>query len=111
MLKEGLPNIIARHTAIGNKTREGIKSLGLPLFADPKYVSNTVTAVKGANGLDVKKMVNIMRDKHGIVLGGGQQKLSGEIFRIGHLGWVTENDIEEVITALKEVLPQAGYKS
>jgi len=43
------------------------------------------------------------------VLGGGQQKLDGKIFRIGHLGWVTEEDIEKVISTLKVVLPQAGF--
>jgi aspartate aminotransferase-like enzyme len=44
------------------------------------------------------------------VLGGGQLKLSGKIFRIGHLGWVNEADIEAVILALKVVLPQAGFR-
>ena len=44
------------------------------------------------------------------MVGGGQQKLDGKIFRIGHLGWVTENDIETVISALKVALPKAGFK-
>jgi aspartate aminotransferase-like enzyme len=44
------------------------------------------------------------------VLAGGQQKLDGKIFRIGHLGYVTEDEIKAVITALKQVLPKAGYK-
>jgi len=34
MLKEGLPNIIARHARVGKAARAGIKSLGLSLFAD-----------------------------------------------------------------------------
>jgi len=52
----------------------------------------------------------ILREKYDIVLAGGQGKLAGKIFRIGHLGWVGENDIEAVISALKVVLPQAGFK-
>ena len=111
MLKEGLPNIIARHTRVGKAARDGLKSLGLPLFADEKYASNTVTAAAATEGLDVAQMLKIMREKHHIVLGGGQQKLKGKIFRIGHLGWVTEEDIEHVISALKIVLPQAGFRS
>ncbi|MFC1592743.1 pyridoxal-phosphate-dependent aminotransferase family protein [Candidatus Omnitrophota bacterium] len=111
MLKEGLPSIVARHARIGKAAREGIQSLGLSLFAEERHASNTVTAVSASDGLDTKKMLRIMREKYEIVLGGGQQRLDGKIFRIGHLGWVTEDDIEVVIAALKVVLPQAGFRS
>jgi len=109
MLREGLPNIIARHARVGKATRDGIKSLGLSLFADERYASNTVTAVAVSDGLDIKKLRQILREEYQIVLAGGQQRLDGKIFRIGHLGWVTENDIEAVISALKVVLPQTGF--
>jgi len=111
MLKEGLPNIIARHAQVGNAARAGVKSLGLSLFADENYASNTVTAVATSDGLDTKKMLKLLREEHQVVLGGGQQRLDGKIFRIGHLGWVIESDIETVISALKVVLPQAGFRS
>jgi len=109
MLKEGLPNIIARHERVGRAAREGVKSLGLPLFAEEGYASNTVTAASSSNGLDIKKLRRILSEEHQIVLGGGQQRLDGKIFRIGHLGWVTETDIEGVISALRVALPQAGF--
>ena len=109
MLQEGLPNIIARHERLGKAAREGVKSLGLSLFADEGCASNTVTAISSSNGLDVKELRRILREEHQIVLGGGQQKLDGKIFRIGHLGWVTETDIERVMSALKVALPRAGF--
>ncbi len=111
MLKEGLPNIIARHARVGKASRDGIKSLGLSLFADESYASNTVTAVAASDGLDTNKMRKILREEHKVILAGGQQRLDGKIFRIGHLGWVTEDDIKAVISALKVVLPQAGVRS
>ena len=111
MLDEGPENIIARHTRVADKTRQGIKSLGLSLFADEKYASNTVTAVKATNGLDTKNLLKILREEYKIILGGGQQKLDGKIFRIGHLGWVNESDIEVVIDSLKKALPKAGFKT
>jgi aspartate aminotransferase-like enzyme len=111
MLAEGLANVFARHTRVANRARESVKSLGLPLFADEKYASNTVTSVAGAGGLDIIKMLRIMREEHQIVLGGGQLSLGGKIFRIGHMGWVAEEDIDVVISALKVVLPQAGFRS
>ncbi len=109
MMKEGLPNIIARHARVGKTARDGVKSLGLSLFADEKYASNTVTSIAGSGGLDIKKLRQIMKDEHKIVLAGGQQTLDGKIFRIGHLGWVNEKDIEAVISALKIALPKAGF--
>jgi aspartate aminotransferase-like enzyme len=111
MLEEGFENIINRHARVADKTRQGVKSLGLSLFADERYASNTVTAVRAANGLDTKKLLKILREEYKIVLGGGQQKLDGQIFRIGHLGWVNESDIEIVIHSLKEALPKAGLKT
>jgi len=111
MLKEGLPNIIARHARVGKAARDGAKSLGLSLFAEESHASNTVTAVAASDGLDTQKMLRILREEHQIVLAGGQQRLNGKIFRIGHLGWVTEDNIETVIAALKVVLPQAGFRS
>ena len=110
MVKEGLPSIIARQARVGRAAREGIKALGLSLFAEENYASNTVTAIAASDGLDAKKMLKILREEHHITLGGGQQRLDGKIFRIGHLGWVTENDIQTVTSALKVVLPQAGFK-
>jgi len=111
ILKEGLDSVFARHARIGQAAREGVKSLGLSLFAEASHASNTVTAVAASNGLDTKKMLKILREEHQVILAGGQQKLDGKIFRIGHLGWVTESDIEAVISTLKKVLPQAGFRS
>ena len=111
LLKEGLANVFARQARIAQTARDGIKSLGLPLFADENHASNTVTSVAAANGLDIKKMRQILRQEHGVVLAGGQRTLDGKIFRIGHLGWVAEDDIKEVIAAIKQVLPQAGFRS
>lgn len=109
MLKEGIKNIFARQARIGKMTRDGIKALGLSVFADEKYASNTVTAVAIPDGVDGKKLRQLMQSEHGVVLAGGQQRLDGKIFRIGHLGLVTESEIKEVLAALKATLPKVGF--
>ena len=111
MLEEGLENIVARHARVGKAARDGVKSLGLPLFAEESHASNTVTSISVPEGMDVKKLLKIMREEHHIVLAGGQAKLGGKIFRIGHLGLVTEEEIAEVISELKVALPKAGFKA
>jgi aspartate aminotransferase-like enzyme len=109
MMKEGLSSIFARHAKLGDMTRKGVKSLGLSLYpADEKYASNTVTAVKGSGKVDPPKLQKILREEYKVVVSGGQGDLTGKIFRIGHLGWVTEADIKETLDAIGKALPKAS---
>lgn len=107
MVGEGLNNIFTRHARVAQKTRDGVKSLGLSLFPDEQYASNTVTAANAPDDIDVSKLIRILREEHGVIIAGGQGKLSGKIFRIGHLGSVDERDIIAVLEALNKALTQA----
>ena len=109
LLKEGLESIFARHERCGSLARNGAKSLGLELFADQRYASNTVTAVKVPQGVDGKELTKVLRLEYDTVLGGGQQHLAGKIFRIGHLGYVQEADVEAAIEAVGKALPKLGF--
>ena len=88
MAQEGRGAIFARHARIAQRARSGARALGLELFADERVASDTVTAVKVPPGIDGKALLKIAREEHDTVLGGGQGKLAGQIFRIGHLGWM-----------------------
>ncbi len=107
MLNEGLTNIFARHARVAQTARNGVKSLGLSIFPDEKYASNTVTAVNASDKIDVPKLIQMLREEYEVILAGGQQKLSGKIFRIGHLGLVYERDIKSVLEAINKALPRA----
>lgn len=108
---EGLEAICARHSRMGSITRQGVKRLGLELFCeDERFASNTVTAVKCPEGIEVSALRNLMEDEYGVVLAGGQGKLSGRIFRIGHLGLVEEQDIESALDSLGQALTKLGFK-
>ncbi|MBI2873223.1 MAG: alanine--glyoxylate aminotransferase family protein [Chloroflexi bacterium] len=109
MLKVGLDNVHRKQARIGQLCREGVKSLGLSLLADERHASNTVTAVKVPAGVDGGKLVGTLRTEHNVVLAGGQGPLTGKIFRIGHLGWVEESDIQAVLEALRQALPKVGF--
>jgi aspartate aminotransferase-like enzyme len=108
MLAEGLPAIVARHERIGQAARDGVKRLGCSLLAaDERRASNTVTAVYPPAGVDVKTIRSGLRDE-GFVVAGGQGGLSGKIFRIGHLGLVSDQDIADTLAALGRVLAKAA---
>ena len=112
IMEESLEGVFGRHASIGQMTRDRVRELGLELLvSDERYASNTVTAVKMPEDVDGRALMNRMRTEKNVVLAGGQGKLSSSIFRIGHLGHVTEDDIEEVIDALKDLLPEVGFRA
>ena len=112
MLDEGIENIFDRHAGIGQFTRSGVVELGLELLCrDEDRASNTVTAIRVPAGVDGARLVGLMRTEEQVVLAGGQGKLARDIFRIGHLGYVTREDITEVLEALKRVLPKVGFSA
>jgi aspartate aminotransferase-like enzyme len=96
MTAEGADAIFARHEACAAASRAGLEALGFELFADPRHASNTVTAAVVPDDLDWKSFNGELK-RRGLVLAGGQGKLTGKIFRLGHLGSVT---IEEIIGAM-----------
>lgn len=111
MNEEGPGAVFERHAAIAAHTRSRVKSLGLELFAaDKNRASNTITAVKVPAGIDGKALNAKLREDYDTVLAGGQGKLAGQIFRIGHLGWFQPAEIDAAIDNLRDALVELGYQ-
>jgi len=108
--EEGLENVLDRHKYIGDAVRYSAKAMGLKLFAEEGYESNSVTAIELPEGVEYKKLASILEDKYNVIIGGGLRKLSGKIFRIGHLGSIFNTDIYAVMGAVEMALYEAGYK-
>ncbi|HLZ21152.1 MAG TPA: alanine--glyoxylate aminotransferase family protein [Ktedonobacterales bacterium] len=110
MRAEGRDAIYARHQRVADLTRGRARALGLELFADPAHASNTVTAIKVPEGIDSKALTKALREREGVVIAGGQDRLEGQIIRIGHLGYVSEADITACMDALERQLAALGYR-
>jgi serine---pyruvate transaminase len=106
--KEGIENVWKRHARLAHATREGVRALGLELFAG-ECSSNVLTAIKAPKGIDVDKIIKKLRDETGVTFTGGQDELKGKIIRIGHMGYVNDFDIIVAIAALEKGLYEAGY--
>jgi aspartate aminotransferase-like enzyme len=102
MEAEGAAAIFARHETCAAATRAGLEALGFELFADPAHYSRTVTAARVPAGFDWKA-INAAVKGEGVVLAGGQGPLTGQIFRLGHLGSVTLGEILDAIGVLEQV--------
>ncbi|BAY77518.1 class V aminotransferase [Nostoc linckia NIES-25] len=109
MKEEGLESIFGRHERLKNATRAAIKGLNLPLFAADNYASPAITAV-APQGIESDKIRSFMKKRFDIALAGGQDHLSNKIFRIGHLGFVSDRDILSCIASLEVTLRELGYE-
>jgi len=108
MQAEGLEPIFARHQRQMTATRAAMRSLGLPLYAADAAASPAITAVAPA-GVDSEQIRSVMKKRFDIILAGGQDQLKGKIFRVGHLGFVSDRDILTAISALEAALQDLGY--
>ncbi|MFW6189058.1 MAG: pyridoxal-phosphate-dependent aminotransferase family protein [Planctomycetota bacterium] len=108
MDEEGLQAVFARHARLARATRAAVKALGLRLVADTP--ANGVTAVYGPEGVNTGDLVNLMREKFGVTIAGGQADLKGKIFRVGHMGYVSEEDLLLCIGTLERALRELGYE-
>ena len=109
MKAEGLESIFARHQRQMNATREAMKALGLPLFAPDGASSPAITAVAPTT-VDAEQVRSVMKKRFDIVLAGGQDHLKGKIFRIGHLGFVSDRDILTAVGSLEATLIELGHE-
>lgn len=109
MQAEGLSGIFARHQRLMDACRAGIKGLNLPLFAEDSFASPAITAV-APDRVEAEQIRAILKKKFDIALAGGQDHLKGKIFRIGHLGFVSDRDILSAIASLEVALRELGYE-
>jgi aspartate aminotransferase-like enzyme len=104
--EEGLANVYARHARLARATQAGLHALGFQLYAQEGYRSNTVTSAMPPPGLDVAALRKLLDTKYGVVIAGGQGKMTGKMVRVGHLGAVAEGDVVQVIWAIEQALEE-----
>ncbi|MCG7845310.1 MAG: aminotransferase class V-fold PLP-dependent enzyme, partial [Methanomassiliicoccales archaeon] len=103
ILKEGVQNRYARHQRMADMVRDwATKRLGL--YAEEGFRSNTITVVK-LNGLDFKEFDKRLRQK-GFEVSPGYGIFKEETFRIGHMGDLSERDIQDLLNVMDEVLEE-----
>ena len=87
LLGEGLENVFARHHRIAEGVRRAVTAWDLKLCAkQPKWHSDTVSAIRVPEGFDGNQVVKIAYYRYNLSLGVGLSKVAGKLFRIGHIG-------------------------
>ena len=107
MQAEGLEAIFSRHARHRAAAQAGMKAMGLPLYAAEGYGSPAITAV-APEGIDAEQLRKAVKDRFDILLAGGQDHLKGQVFRIGHLGFVCDRDVLTAVAAIESTLQSLG---
>ena len=107
---EGLDNVFARHRRIADGIRKAVGAWGLSLCAkSPALQSDTVSAVVVPAGFDGGKIVTHAARKYGVAFGVGLGEVAGKVFRIGHLGSMTDVMALSGIATAEMVMADLGY--
>ena len=103
--KTGLDAFNSLHSRRAEAVRKASGEIGLPLFAQEGFRSDTLTAIEHPKSEEIREK---MKTTHRVLLGGGQKHLAGKIFRIGNMGDISREDFERVFLALGDALRGAG---
>ena len=106
IVAEGIEEVFHRHAETARLVRSSLASLGLKILPKPEFASNTVTAVRMPEGLDGKRFLEIAENKYDVIFGGGQQSLTGKIFRFGHMGKIPKEEIGEALEVVGFVIKE-----
>jgi alanine-glyoxylate transaminase/serine-glyoxylate transaminase/serine-pyruvate transaminase len=91
LLDEGLENVFARHHRIAEGVRRAVRAWGLELCAaSPEVYSDTVSAIRTPDGFNATDIVSHAAQTYGVAFGTGLGEVAGKVFRIGHLGSLTD---------------------
>lgn len=109
MLEEGLPSIFKRHAMYRDIMWAAARAMRLEMLASEGHASPSVTAIKAPEGFDAGDIIKELHRNFNVVIAGGQAKLKGRIFRVGHLGYVDGLDLLSGISALEITLNRLGW--
>jgi aspartate aminotransferase-like enzyme len=112
ILEEGLEHRFRRHAVAAAALRAGTAAMGLEMFPDAAILSNTVSSIKAPKGIDTAAVVATMRDRYGILIGTGLDRIRTSTLRIGTMG-VTASPLYVLptLSALELALRDLGYKA
>lgn len=118
LLEEGLDAVFTRHRRIADGVRAAVGAWGLDSAgADtgialcarrPEFYSDSVTAIHMPEGFNATDIVTHAADAYGIAFGTGLGEVAGKVFRIGHLGKLTDAMALSGIATAEMVMTDLG---
>lgn len=109
LLEEGLDSVFQRHARHAEATRTAVRAWGLEILClEPAEYSNSLTAVLMPEGHDADQFRKTVLEHFDMSLGNGLGRLSGKVFRIGHLGDFNDLMLAGTLSGVEMGLKIAG---
>ncbi|HET9577535.1 MAG TPA: aminotransferase class V-fold PLP-dependent enzyme [Usitatibacter sp.] len=111
LFEEGLENVFERHARLAAGVRAAVHAWGMGICCrDERWYSDTVTAVVVPPHHDARRVIDIAFRRYDLALGAGLSKLSGRVFRIGHLGDLNELMLLGALAGVEMAMADAGIE-
>jgi len=110
MAADGMPERLHRQELLARAVRAGFLSLGFGLFTEEEFLAPTLSVVRYPEGIDDAAF----RAKYleaGYAVAGGLGETAGRVFRMGHMGNLTPEEVLGAVRGLGETLNALGLKS
>jgi aspartate aminotransferase-like enzyme len=102
IMREGIEARFRRHEAMAKRVQDWAKA-HFALYPQEKWASKTVTCIRNTRGISVAEL-NKELGKRNLTLSNGYGKLKEQTFRIAHMGDLTMSDIDELLSAIEDIL-------
>jgi alanine-glyoxylate transaminase/serine-glyoxylate transaminase/serine-pyruvate transaminase len=110
IFEEGLDNVYARHFHLAEGVRLAVAAWGLTLCAhSPELYSDTVSAIYVPDGFDSNQLTEHAFSRYGVSFGIGLGEMNTQVFRIGHLGSLTEVMMLSGLAAIEMAMADLNY--
>ena len=89
---QGKERIFARRAAVADRIRALVRKSGMEIYATRP--GNGITGVLPPPGFDIEGLIRRLDADFGIQIGEGQGQIKKTTFRIGHVGHLTDEEID-----------------
>ena len=108
ILEEGLEERFRRHRRFALAFQAGLEKIGFKILPPKEIRANTVSTVLYPSGIEDLAF----REKlyqNGVLVSAGKGVLAGKLFRLGHMGSITENEVVATMSIIEKTLSEFNY--
>ena len=107
---EGLEERWERHRRVAGELVDGLERLGLESFPDRDHWLPSLNTIRVPDGVDDAAVIEFLLAEYDIEIAGGLGELSGELWRIGCMGYsARRQNVAALLTAMEEALAAQNY--
>jgi alanine-glyoxylate transaminase/serine-glyoxylate transaminase/serine-pyruvate transaminase len=109
MLEEGMEARFARHKKNARAIRAALSALGFGIFTEEPFQAETLTLATYPEGVEDLAFRSAL-SQNDVVVAGGLGETAGKVFRIGHMGNLSRDQIFFALAAMENALASLGYR-